>query len=281
MYNSTGIQNVGLGQSTLQNNQTGSSNTAIGSGALLGVTGQSVSSNTAVGLYSLYNNTNDSNSAVGCYSLYDNSSGTINTALGYYAGQYNNTGSYNTFLGAYTDVSNNGTTEISEYSYSTAIGYNAQIDSSNQIMLGGLNNNIYPLVYAPGGITGSIATFESLTLHGELTGKDATFSGTVTASNIPTTSDYRIKENVIKLGDNFNVDNLVPVTYKNIITNKQDVGLIAHEVQEIFPQLVNGEKDGKDYQSVNYIGLIPILIKEIQDLKKELNILKNKIDKDN
>ena len=69
----------------------------------------------------------------------------------------------------------------------------------------------------------------------------------------------------------------------NTKLGKQDIGLIAHELQEIYPELVNGEKDGEQFQSVNYIGLIPILIKEIQELKKEiksvkieLNELKNK-----
>ena len=54
-----------------------------------------------------------------------------------------------------------------------------------------------------------------------------------------------------------------PVTYNNISLDKQDIGLIAHELQEIYPFLVNGEKDGENFQSVNYTGLIGILIKEI------------------
>jgi hypothetical protein len=40
--------------------------------------------------------------------------------------------------------------------------------------------------------------------------------------------------------------------------------------------LVNGEKDGKNYQSLNYIGIIPILVKEIQELKTEVQNLKQK-----
>jgi len=90
-------------------------------------------------------------------------------------------------------------------------------------------------------------------------------------------SDYRIKEYVRELDETYIVDNLRPVTYKHKLTQKQDMGLIAHEVQEEYPFLVNGEKDGKDYQSVNYIGLIPLLIKEIQDLKKEVSSLKKLI----
>jgi hypothetical protein len=53
-------------------------------------------------------------------------------------------------------------------------------------------------------------------------------------------------------------------------TNKQDIGLIAHELQEHYPFLVNGEKDGEKHQTVNYIALISLLIKEVQDLKRKL-----------
>jgi len=46
------------------------------------------------------------------------------------------------------------------------------------------------------------------------------------------------------------------------------MGVIAHELQENYPLLVHGEKDGEDLQCVNYMGLIPILVNEIQNIKK-------------
>ena len=55
------------------------------------------------------------------------------------------------------------------------------------------------------------------------------------------------------------------------------MGFIAHELQEHFPFLVNGEKDGKDYQSVNYLGLIGLLVKELQELKKKIKELQARI----
>ena len=90
----------------------------------------------------------------------------------------------------------------------------------------------------------------------------------VSSSAFPTTSDYRIKENVKDLDDTFNIDKLRPVSYYNKLTEKQDMGLIAHELQEHYPYLVNNNKDDDQLQSVNYIALISVLIKEIQDLKK-------------
>ena len=102
-------------------------------------------------------------------------------------------------------------------------------------------------------------------------------NGKVNATLYNSTSDYRIKENVTQLDSTFVVDNLNPVTYLNNKLGKQDIGLIAHELQEIYPELVNGEKDGEQFQSVNYLGLIPILIKEIKELKKEIKSVKTEL----
>jgi hypothetical protein len=87
-------------------------------------------------------------------------------------------------------------------------------------------------------------------------------------------SDYRIKKNTKSLDDSFTIKNLNPVIYDNILTECKDIGLIAHELQEHYPELVTGEKDGPEYQRVNYIGLIPILINETKNLNKKFEELK-------
>jgi UDP-3-O-[3-hydroxymyristoyl] glucosamine N-acyltransferase/predicted acyltransferase (DUF342 family) len=95
-------------------------------------------------------------------------------------------------------------------------------------------------------------------------------SGTVQAVSYNATSDYRLKENVSPLDSLFNVDKLSPVTYTLKGSGKQDIGFIAHEVQELYPFLVNGVKDGPNTQSINYNGFIGILTKEIKDLKAKV-----------
>ena len=104
-----------------------------------------------------------------------------------------------------------------------------------------------------------------------------TISSTCKATSFEATSDYRIKENILNLKNksNFTVDNLRPITYTNKLSGNQDIGLIAHELQEHYPFLVSGEKDGTENQSVNYIGLIGILIKEIQELKEKVKTLES------
>ena len=84
----------------------------------------------------------------------------------------------------------------------------------------------------------------------------------------------QFKKLIEPLNSSYSVDNLKPVRYFNKKSKKEEVGFIAHEVQESFPYLVTGEKDGEDLQTVNYIGLIGILTKEIQILKAEVAELK-------
>ena len=68
----------------------------------------------------------------------------------------------------------------------------------------------------------------------------------------------------------FTIDNLRPVCYYNTFTHNSDIGFIAHEFQEELPILVRGEKDGSKMQSINYTGLIGILVHELQQLKTKV-----------
>jgi predicted acyltransferase (DUF342 family) len=130
-------------------------------------------------------------------------------------------------------------------------------------------------------LNGNLVVSGDVSLNNKLfVNKDVSFNGNlvvggsivvtnnVTANAFRATSDYRIKDQVISLADcSFVVDPLRPVTYHNKVTNLQDIGLIAHEVQEHFPFMVTGTKDGDDNQSVNYTSLIGLLIHEIKVLK--------------
>ena len=102
-------------------------------------------------------------------------------------------------------------------------------------------------------------------------------TGQCTAASFNANSDYRIKENIRDLNENFTIDTIRPVEYNMKDSNEKAMGVIAHELQEIYPFLVNGQKDGEIMQSVNYIGLIPLLIKEVKLLKKEMKVLKTNL----
>jgi hypothetical protein len=106
----------------------------------------------------------------------------------------------------------------------------------------------------------------------------------VYANSVQLTSDYRIKANVRDI--EYTVDNIRPVMYYNKLLNREDIGFIAHEVKQHIPLLVHGNTDSIDehngellLQTVNYNGFIPILIKEIQELKKQIKIISEMCEK--
>jgi len=137
------------------------------------------------------------------------------------------------------------------------------------------NNNTNSTAWYPTFVSASGTTTSTFyTNTGDLTYTPSI--GLLNSTSFNATSDYRIKKNVTNLDDSFSVDNLRPVTYFNKNAGKQDIGFIAHEIQEIFPYLVTGEKDGEQMQSLNYLGLIGVLTKEIKELKKRVSILENK-----
>uniref|UniRef100_A0A6C0J1A5 Peptidase S74 domain-containing protein n=1 Tax=viral metagenome TaxID=1070528 RepID=A0A6C0J1A5_9ZZZZ len=122
--------------------------------------------------------------------------------------------------------------------------------------------------------------FSGTIVGGNMVFKDTTISsvivnGSASATTV-TSSDYRIKSNITELNETHTVDTLEPIYYENTLTGNREYGLIAHELQAEYPDLVINEKDGDEYQSVHYDGLIGVLVKEIQDLKKRLNVLNNK-----
>lgn len=102
-------------------------------------------------------------------------------------------------------------------------------------------------------------------------------TGNLRAGSLTLSSDYRIKTDVATLDPTFTVDNLRPVKYFQTLINKTRYGVIAHELQLYYPDLVVGEKDGEDLQYVNYTGLIAILINEIKRLKQEVLELENEV----
>ena len=106
-----------------------------------------------------------------------------------------------------------------------------------------------------------------------------TSAGQMTAISFNAGSDYRIKSSVQPIPDEYTIDNLRPVHYDMSGGQGHDMGFIAHEVQEVFPFLVTGQKDGENFQSMNYNGFIALLVKEVQDLKKENRELKERMDR--
>ena len=152
------------------------------------------------------------------------------------------------------DASFNGTKV--DLSTNTILQVSGQVAFTDGTTMSTYDENILSGTFAQGNVIFKDSTFESVTCTG------------VARATTKTTSDYRLKTDVIDLDESYTVRNLVPIQYNNILSNNREFGLIAHELQSIYPELVKGNKDGDEYQRVNYNGLIGVLVKEVQELKR-------------
>tara|TARA_B110000977_G_scaffold90777_1_gene120550 strand:- start:3422 stop:5833 length:2412 start_codon:yes stop_codon:yes gene_type:complete len=98
--------------------------------------------------------------------------------------------------------------------------------------------------------------------------------GSTTAYN--TTSDYRLKEDLQDFKGLDLVSKISVYDYKWKSSNDRSYGVMAHQLQEVLPQAVTGDKDAEEMQSVDYSKIVPLLVKSIQELKAEIELLKNK-----
>ena len=96
------------------------------------------------------------------------------------------------------------------------------------------------------------------------------------ATSFITTSDYRLKEDLQDFKGLDLVSKIPVYDYKWKADESRSYGVMAHELEEVLPQAVSGEKDAEEMQSVDYSKIVPLLVKSIQELKAEIELLKNK-----
>ena len=91
-----------------------------------------------------------------------------------------------------------------------------------------------------------------------------------------TSSDYRLKQDLKPINGLDLVSKIKVYDYQWKEDETRAYGVLAHELQEVIPQAVNGEKDGEQMQGVDYSKLVPILVQAIQELNDKINKLENK-----
>ena len=265
--NTTGNDNIAIGSSTLFNNTTGVSNIAVGSVALFSNTtghdntavGEAAMSantigisNTAIGSQSLSSNTaGGSNTAIGQASLFNNITGSQNVAVGVNAGTNGllTGGNNNTFVGYNTG---NGLTSGDNNTY-LGNGANFSGSESNTIRIG---NGLVIAAFI-NGIFGAAVGVTNAPVIIDNTGK----LGTIVSSRY-------FKRNIEDMTvESERIFDLRPVRfiYKKDATDTTQYGLIAEDVENVFPELVIHNNDGKPL-TVRYEVLPVLLLNEIQKM---------------
>ena len=111
-------------------------------------------------------------------------------------------------------------------------------------------------------------------------GGGASEVGSIVANNASTTynttSDYRLKEDLKSFNGLEKISAIKVYDFKWKTNEERTHGVLAHELNEVLPYAVHGEKDGLDrdgnpsYQGVDYSKIVPSLVKSIQELSTKL-----------
>jgi hypothetical protein len=300
--NTTGSSNSASGVNALYANTTGSSNTAVGDSALTSNT--TASNNTAVGYQAGYSNTtgiesvyigqnagysgttNGQNTFVGRYAGYSNT-GNYNAFFGYGAGNAITSGTKNTIIGRYDG--NNGGLDIrtaSNYIVLSDGDGNPRgiFDSSGNLLVGQTstsktNNGVQ--IYSASGNNGRIDLSKTASgLYSAIANYyNGTYVGGVDYSNsatsFPTSSDVRLKKDVVDAPSaSAKIDQIRIVSHGWKHDDATvEFGVIAQELYDIAPEAVSKGDDSETVEKtwgVDYSKLVPMLVKEIQSLRKRL-----------
>ena len=89
------------------------------------------------------------------------------------------------------------------------------------------------------------------------------------------TSDYRLKEDLKSFDGMSLLEQIQVYDFKWKESDNRMYGVVAHELQEVIPQAVVGDKDEEKLQAVDYSKLVPVLIKSIQELEARVKELEN------
>ena len=134
--------------------------------------------------------------------------------------------------------------------------------------------------------TGASPTFNGLTIS-SLGGTDGQefvdVNGTaenliISSTGVFSSSDSRLKENIELLQNTLDkLDKLggYNYNYKADREKKVQIGVIAQELEKVYPELVSTREDG--YKMVNYQGLIPVLMQAIKEQQLEISQLNQKL----
>jgi hypothetical protein len=128
-----------------------------------------------------------------------------------------------------------------------------------------------------GGATGGATATQIAFLRADST-QIGSITSTVSATAYVTSSDYRLKHDIQPMtGALAKVAALKPVNYKWKVDGSDGQGFIAHELQEVCPDAVTGEKDGEQMQGVDYGKLTPILTAALQEAIAKIETLEARI----
>ena len=151
----------------------------------------------------------------------------------------------------------------------------------NNITVSTSSSTHYPLFTLGAGSTTPFITttndyFEFTPSSGTLNVNQLVVSGVTTSTDFNATSDINLKENINVI--NNPIEKLVGisgVTFNWKENKESSAGVIAQDVEKVFPEII---KSTGDIKTVNYNGLIGLLIESVKNQQEQINMLRKEIE---
>jgi len=222
---------------------------------------------------------------------YQNTAGDTSQGVGA-GGSATAMGKYNTASADASMALNRGTSATNQAATSMGLGTTA--DNVGMVAVGvnnaaGIGDTAEQYYYVDGAYTGSNPGVAFVVGNGDIDSSNGlaganssnafivNYDGSATlAGDLTVNSDMRLKSNIVSLGNT--VSKLLMIDGKSYTmkTNQaiEKIGLLAQEVQKAFPELVKEAGDEEGTLSVNYQGMIPVLINAIKEQQQQIDELK-------
>ena len=153
------------------------------------------------------------------------------------------------------------------------IVYPTFANASGTTSIGIASTGSTSVVYIPSSGNLGIGTTNAtskLTVSGNLL-----VTGIITATDFNSASDIKLKENIQRIDNP--IDKIIKidgVRFDWKSDNKPSMGVIAQNIEEVLPELVNGE----DSKTVNYNGIIGLLIECVKTQQEQIDNLTKRLD---
>ena len=222
---------------------------------------------------------------------YQNVAGDTSSAAGT-GGSATAMGKYNVASADASMALNRGTMATNQAT--TSMGLGTIADNVGMVAVGvnnaaGIGDTAEQYYYVDGQYTGANPGVAFVVGNGDINGSNGlrgdnpsnafivNYDGSATlAGDLTVNSDARLKSNIVSLGNT--ISKLLLIDGKTYTMKSNDaiekIGLLAQEVQKAFPELVKQSGDEEGTLSVNYQGMIPVLINAIKEQQKQIDELK-------